>query len=51
MVALAGSSQDNPPIQKPFVYKSKKRKGSNEDDEEDDTQQVANVNTVGVGAR
>ena len=50
MVALAGSSQDNPPIQKPFVLKTNKRKGSNEDDE-DDTQEVANVNTVGIGTR
>ena len=39
------------PMQKPFVLKRKKRKGSNEDDEEDDTQEVANMNTVGVGAR
>ena len=51
MVAMAGSQQDYPPIQKPFVLKTKKRKGGNEDDEEDDTEEVANVNTVGVGAR
>lgn len=50
MVALAGSQQDYPPIQKPFVYKSKKRRGSNEDDEED-TEEVANVNKVGIGTK
>jgi hypothetical protein len=49
MVAMAGSQQDYPPIQKPFVYKTKKRKGSNEDDSEDDTEEVANVNTTGIG--
>ena len=50
MVALAGSSQDNPPIQKPFVVKTKKRKGSNEDDDED-TEEVANVNTTSIGSK
>ena len=51
MVALAGSSQDNPPMSKPFVLKTKKRLGGNEDEEEDDTEEVANVNTVGLGGR
>jgi len=50
LVALGGSSQDNPPIQKPFVLKTNKRKGSNEDDD-DDTEEVADVNTVGIGTR
>ena len=50
LVALGGSSQDKPPIQKPFVLKTNKRKGSNEDDD-DDTEEVADVNTVGIGTR
>ena len=50
LVALGGSSQNNPPIQKPFVLKTNKRKGSNEDDD-DDTEEVADVNTVGIGTR
>jgi len=50
--ALAGSQEGAPPMQKPFVHKSRKpRKGSNEDDEDDETQAVVNVNTIGIGTK
>ena len=49
LTALAGSQEDRIPMPKPFVVKSKKpRKGSNED-EDDETQEVANMNTTGLG--
>jgi len=49
LVALGGSSEDGPPMQKPFVRKRKKRKGSNEDDEDIVTPEVANRNSTGIG--
>lgn len=50
MVALGGSQQERIPMPKPFVVKSKKkRKGSNQDDD-DETQEVANMNTTGIGS-
>lgn len=49
LVAVGGSNVDGPPMQKPFVRKPKKRKGSNEDDEDIVTPEVANRNSTGIG--
>jgi len=52
ILALGGSQQDSPPMSKPFVLKTKKKRaGGNDDDEEDETEEVANVNTVGIGTK
>ena len=52
VLAMGNSQQERVPRPKPFVLKTKKkRKGSNQDDEEDETQEVANMNTTGIGGK